>query len=975
MHCLIWLGDMKKSVYVLKPLVAAIFSLISTHSLADAYWVGNDGNYNEDSNWSIGKVPDLSVENIVINKGQANVEFNSSFDGFVQWGDYTHNKLIIGGEQGESGSLKVTVSDDIYSIQNDYESSLIVGTNGGQGTFTFDTRGANSDYQYGISIQNKSTLIGDGQQSQGAVNLLGTGKAPSTGAMTLSALDVGSLMVGSNGGAGQLNIDGSDVSVNGSTRNYDSNDSAFILGNGTNSTGTVNILGGGKLVVSYPLTYDPSIDGKGVIGQDGGVGSLNISGQNTAVDYNGDLITYGSRANFYEGLIIGNDANSKGYINVSDGGQLRSFDETVIGKNGGEGHVLISGENSRFDVVANKNHTSWGYDVNDTGIGELTLGSQGGNGSLTIDDGAVVNIGYWSGNLSLESDVIITGGAGALHLTDSADSKGALIFKGDEGKVGTLNASEIDFGEGQGSIIFNHNDYSANYEFTYELTGGDVDHSFLVTQSGVTVLNRDNSQFNGQTLVNGGVLEVNGILGGQLEVNNSGTLTGAGTVGDTVLNTGGIINIGHYKDTQPSTLTIDGNYQGNGGTIIFDTKLEGDSSPTDKLMITGDTAGTTNVKVNNLGGLGDKTIQGIELINVQGDSGGVFKQQGRIVAGAYDYYLVRGSDALSTNPNNWYLTSEVSKGDNNGGNNSKVNYLRPEAASYIGLAESNLTAFNHSFHDRQQTLSQHYDSSWMRVQYSHDKYLVGQNSQLENKTTRKLLHLGTDLYQKDQFHLGAMIGYSQAEIRTKSDLTNYHSTANADGYSAGLYATWYDQTPEGAGLYIDSYAQYNWFRNKVRGEGLEKEVFNTEGHTVSIEAGYGFIVSKQKQQVWSIEPQLQLIYGNNSSLNYTEKNGTRVHLQNQKDQLRSRVGVRFQVQSDQTQLFLTTNYWNQNKYASVTMDDGKVNSNRAKNLFEIKTGVQQNITDRFQVFGQVNGIVGNKSTESYGVSVGLKYRW
>lgn len=961
---------MKKSIFVLKPLVATILSLISTHSLADAYWIGNDGNYKDDSNWSIGKVPDLSMENIVINKGQANVEFDNNFNGFTQWQGNGHNQIIIGSAQGEAGSLNITVSDELYGIQSDWDSSLIVGADGGQGTFTFDKRGANPDYKNSIGIANKSTLIGDGLQSQGTVNLLGTGKNPSSGGSSpQTAFDTGSLTIGSNGGSGLFNIDGADASINGYVKDFDLNGSPFILGTGANSTGTANILGGGKLVVSYPLSYDPSTDGKVVIGQDGGTGILNILGQKQGVDANGDPITYSSRVHFYNGLVVGTDTNSKGYVNVSDGGELRSFNETVIGKNGGEGHVLVSGENSRFNVLANKNNTTGSSEVDEVGIGELTLGSQGGTGSLTIDDGAVVNIGYWSGYLADETQVNITGGAGALHLTDSADSKGSLIFKGDEGKVGVLNASEIDFGEGQGSIIFNHNDYSANYEFTYELKGGGADHSFLVTQSGVTVLNRDNSQFNGQTLVNGGVLEVNGILGGQLEVNNTGTLTGTGTVGDTVLNTGGTINIGHYKDTQPSTLTIDGNYQGNGGTIIFDTELAGDSSPTDKLIITGDTTGTTNVKVNNLGGLGDKTIQGIELINIQGNSNGIFKQQGRIAAGAYDYYLVRGSDTLNTNPNNWYLTSEHS------GNGNITNYLRPEAASYIGLVESNLTAFNHSFHDRQQTLNEHYESSWMRVQYSHDKYLVGQNNQLENKTTRKLLHLGTDLYQKDQLHLGVMIGYSRAEVRTKSDLTNYHSTGNADGYSAGVYATWYDQTPENGGLYIDSYAQYNWFRNKVKGEELEKEVFNTEGHTVSLETGYGLILSKEKQKVWSIEPQVQFIYGSNSALNYTEKNGTRIHIKDQKDQWRSRLGVRFQVQTDQTQLFLTTNYWNQNKYASVTMDDGKVNNNRAKNLFELKTGVQQNLTKQLQVFGQVNGIVGNKSTESYGVSVGLKYKW
>ncbi len=66
------------------------------------------------------------------------------------------------------------------------------------------------------------------------------------------------------------------------------------------------------------------------------------------------------------------------------------------------------------------------------------------------------------------------------------------------------------------------------------------------------------------------------------------------------------------------TLTIAGSYTGSGGTLEIETVLGGDASPSDRLVVTGDTAGTTNVTVINLGGGGAQTVEGIKIIDVGG---------------------------------------------------------------------------------------------------------------------------------------------------------------------------------------------------------------------------------------------------------------------------------------------------------------------------------------------------------------------
>lgn len=48
--------------------------------------------------------------------------------------------------------------------------------------------------------------------------------------------------------------------------------------------------------------------------------------------------------------------------------------------------------------------------------------------------------------------------------------------------------------------------------------------------------------------------------------------------------------------------------------MTFNATLGGDNSPTDKMNVKGDTQGNTRVRVDNIGGVGAQTVNGIELI-------------------------------------------------------------------------------------------------------------------------------------------------------------------------------------------------------------------------------------------------------------------------------------------------------------------------------------------------------------------------
>lgn len=129
-------------------------------------------------------------------------------------------------------------------------------------------------------------------------------------------------------------------------------------------------------------------------------------------------------------------------------------------------------------------------------------------------------------------------------------------------------------------------------------------------------------------------------------------MTNSSTLTDLTLNGGSVVNFGHTDGEPWQTLTINEDFTGNGGKLVFNTVLNDDTSETDKLKVLGNTAGNAFVAVNNIGGTGAQTVEGIEIIEVAGNSDGTFEKAGRIVAGAYDYNVVQKGS-------NWYLTSFI----------------------------------------------------------------------------------------------------------------------------------------------------------------------------------------------------------------------------------------------------------------------------------------------------------------------------
>ncbi|EPD6978737.1 autotransporter outer membrane beta-barrel domain-containing protein [Escherichia coli O126:H19] len=491
----------------------------------------------------------------------------------------------------------------------------------------------------------------------------------------------------------------------------------------------------------------------------------------------------------------------------------------------------------------------------------------------------------------------------------------------------------------------------------------------------------------------------------QVNIAKDGILTGFGGVSGNVTNSG---TLDLRADAPGNVLTVGGNYTGNNGTLLMNTVLGDDSSATDKLVIKGDASGQTRVAVTNAGGTGAQTLNGIELIHVDGNADSAeFVQAGRIAAGAYDYTLGRGQ---GSNSGNWYLTSGKNTPDPEptptpdpdskpeavpGGYD---NDLRPEAGSYTANMAAANTMFVTRLHERLGPV-QYTDvmtgetkntSMWMRHEGGHNRWRDG-TGQLKTQGNRYVVQLGGDIAQwgwgeTDRWHLGVMAGYGNDHNNTDSVRTGYRSKGSVNGYSTGLYATWFANDETHNGAYLDTWAQYGWFDNHVKGDGLPGESWKSKGLTASLETGYTwkageFSGSHGSLNEWYVQPQAQVVWMGVKADEHRESNGTRVESTGDGN-VRTRLGVKTWIKghnrmddgkSREFRPFVEVNWLHNTREFGTRMNGVTVHQDGARNIGEVKAGVEGQINDRLNLWGNVGVQAGDKGYSDTSAMLGVKY--
>ncbi|TQS91095.1 autotransporter outer membrane beta-barrel domain-containing protein [Limnobaculum zhutongyuii] len=882
-----------------------------------------------------------------------------------------------------------------------------------------------------------ATLSGTGS-NQGTINVNQGGlNFTQNGAFNGVSLTTDSGAATSVSANSSLNLSGALTQSSGSTLNINTGTvEPSITADNASLDGTLNVTG---LTVNAPASASALPGSEFVIihtdnGITGDFSSIVFNGSSSPVDYltlggrvvNGVDYHVGLGLTWLAGPVSGNgvftltDASDLFNVDVVLADQTGPFTSTWDGKTltkDGLGTLQLSKANSytgatlinagtllagNTNIIANSAQlTVAGGATFDLNNFDQQVNNLNGGGNVVLGEASLTT------NHSVDSTFSgVISGAGSLTKTGNS----TLLLTGDNSYVGgtTISSGILQLGNGgtSGSVIGNITD---NGTLVFDrsndhLYNGVISGSGNVVQQGTGTLFIDNSQtYQGTTDVNAGalILVKDSVLtsANTVTVATGAELGGYGGVNGSVINNGllavadaavgfvdapagnftiggSLTNSGEVRMASPdprSQLIVKGNYIGNNGLLTISTILGGDNSATDRLIVAGDTSGTTRLMVNNSGGAGAQTVNGIEVVSVGGQSNGQFTLANRVVAGAYDYSLYQGlPDAAN---GNWYLRSQGP---------GEAPQWRPEAGIYLGNQSMVSQLQMQTLFDRQGSQFRSADSSsWGRIIGGRvDSKAAGGDIDMNSDYT--LVQVGSDLLSYNFGDSGLVAGVmgSWGDVDSDStgnaDLngTHHSATGTVEGFSLGVYATWFADAKEQTGAYIDNWYQYGWYDNHVSGEGMATDSYNSRPFAASLETGYSFILNDNSLNQWRLIPQAQVVYNKYSADSFVDSSNTKIAGQNNEiwsTRLGTRLTGNIQGKGYTHHPFAEVNWWYSKQDASVTFDGMRIDQDMPNNRAELKVGVQSEFDNKWSTWVNLGVQGGADNYHSIGGGIGVRY--
>ncbi|EAM3602187.1 fibronectin-binding autotransporter adhesin ShdA [Salmonella enterica subsp. enterica serovar Typhimurium] len=505
------------------------------------------------------------------------------------------------------------------------------------------------------------------------------------------------------------------------------------------------------------------------------------------------------------------------------------------------------------------------------------------------------------------------------------------------------------------------------------------------------------------------------------KVTNEGTLvfgnseeTGAiFTLNGDLINMGTMTS-GSSSSTPGNTLYVDGNYTGNGGSLYLNTVLGDDDSATDKLVITGDASGTTDLYINGIGD-GAQTTNGIEVVDVGGVStSDAFELKNEVNAGLYTYRLY-----WNESDNDWYLASKAqsddddsggddtpSDGGDDGGNVTPPDdggdggdvtppdhggdvapQYRADIGAYMGNQWMARNLQMQTLYDREGSQYRNADGSvWARFKAGKaESEAVSGNIDMDSNYSQ--FQLGGDILAwgngQQSVTVGVMASYINADTDSTgnrgADGSQFTSSGNVDGYNLGVYATWFADAQTHSGAYVDSWYQYGFYNNSVESGDAGSESYDSTANAVSLETGYRYDIALSNGNTVSLTPQAQVVWQNYSADSVKDNYGTRIDGQDG-DSWTTRLGLRvdgklYKGSRTVIQPFAEANWLHTSDDVSVSFDDATVKQDLPANRAELKVGLQADIDKQWSVRAQVAGQTGSNDFGDLNGSLNLRYNW
>ncbi|EAP1591353.1 autotransporter outer membrane beta-barrel domain-containing protein, partial [Salmonella enterica] len=918
----------------------------------------------------------------------------------------------------------------------------------------------------GDNTYSGGTTISDGTLIADHADSLGTGAIANSGVLKVGEGELENTLSGTGSlvktGTGELTLSGDNTysggtTISGGTLTADHADS---LGSGDIDNSGVLKVGEGEL--------ENTLSGSGSLVKTG-TGELTLSGDNT---YSGDTT-------IADGTLIAANVNALGSGNIDNSGTLMldangAFELANVTTHSGATTQLALGTSLDLgdSALIQQDGSTLNVELNSDSVQPLiTGGSATLGGDLVVSDASLQarasDAEFQSFKLmDMDSDISGDFTSLTMNLTDQPD------YLTVTGTINPADASEYLLTEGLSwnatatSATPAHGTFTLGAGDSFEVTSvlgdktgnGDWDGKSLTKLGAGKLTLSGANTYSGDTNVQEGTLWLSGDgsigeMGSQQAVNVASGATFGGSNGTTVngkvtnegtlvfgnseetgaiftLN-GDLINMGTMtsgssSSTPGNTLYVDGNYTGNGGSLYLNTVLGDDDSATDKLVITGDASGTTDLYINGIGD-GAQTTNGIEVVDVGGVStSDAFELKNEVNAGLYTYRLY-----WNESDNDWYLASKAQSDDDDsggddtpsdggddggnvtppddGGDGGNVTppddggdggdvtppdhggdvapQYRADIGAYMGNQWMARNLQMQTLYDREGSQYRNADGSvWARFKAGKaESEAVSGNIDMDSNYSQ--FQLGGDILAwgngQQSFTVGVMASYINADTDSTgnrgADGSQFTSSGNVDGYNLGVYATWFADAQTHSGAYVDSWYQYGFYNNSVESGDAGSESYDSTANAVSLETGYRYDIALSNGNTVSLTPQAQVVWQNYSADSVKDNYGTRIDGQDG-DSWTTRLGLRvdgklYKGSRTVIQPFAEANWLHTSDDVSVSFDDATVKQDLPANRAELKVGLQADIDKQWSVRAQVAGQTGSNDFGDLNGSLNLRYNW
>ncbi|HGB2414683.1 TPA: autotransporter outer membrane beta-barrel domain-containing protein [Salmonella enterica subsp. enterica serovar 4,5,12:b:-] len=979
--------------------------------------------------------------------------------------DYSGGTTIIGGtltaDHADSLGTGAVANSGVLQVgEGELENTLsgsgsLVKTGTGELTLSGDN-----------SYSGGTTIIG-GTLTADHADSLGTGAVANSGVLQVGEGELENTLSGSGSlvktGTGELTLSGDNTYSGGTTI-----DDGVLIADHADSLGTGAVANNGVLQVGEGELKN-TLSGTGSLVKIG-TGELTLSGDNTysgGTTINEGTLVAASTTALGTGLVDNNatlvldvdgEVSAVGGITTHSGAttQLALGTSLDLGDS-----ALIQQDGSTLNVELNS----------DSVQPLITGGSATLGGDLVVSDASLQarasDAEFQSFKLmDMDSDISGDFTSLTMNLTDQPD------YLTVTGTINPADASEYLLTEGLSwnatatSATPAHGTFTLGAGDSFEVTSvlgdktgnGDWDGKSLTKLGAGKLTLSGANTYTGDTNVQEGTLWLSGYgsigeMGSQQAVNVASGATFGGSNGTTVngkvtnegtlvfgdseetgaiftLN-GDLINMGTMtsgssSSTPGNTLYVDGNYTGNGGSLYLNTVLGDDDSATDKLVITGDASGTTDLYINGIGD-GAQTTNGIEVVDVGGVStSDAFELKNEVNASLYTYRLY-----WNESDNDWYLASKAQSDDDDsggddtpsdggddggnvtppddGGDGGNVTppddggdggdvtppddggdvapQYRADIGAYMGNQWMARNLQMQTLYDREGSQYRNADGSvWARFKAGKaESEAVSGNIDMDSNYSQ--FQLGGDILAwgngQQSVTVGVMASYINADTDSTgnrgADGSQFTSSGNVDGYNLGVYATWFADAKTHSGAYVDSWYQYGFYNNSVESGDAGSESYDSTANAVSLETGYRYDIALSNGNTVSLTPQAQVVWQNYSADSVKDNYGTRIDGQDG-DSWTTRLGLRvdgklYKGSRTVIQPFAEANWLHTSDDVSVSFDDATVKQDLPANRAELKVGLQADIDKQWSVRAQVAGQAGSNDFGDLNGSLNLRYNW